>query len=336
MPDDLITKCPSRPVLAQPSPSWTLLLTDSGTCFKVDGDGLLLTHQLPDLDGCSAVAVDRTGTLFAGLYDGMIATLRDDEWAYHAADAAVLSLAATPWGLAIGDAVGTVAFRDPPGSVLASAVLGEPVVDLALFDEGIVALGARGGLWRLGLPQGGAVPVAPVTPSEALGRPVGLFDTGNPSTVGVFSAERMALFGSKAQSLKVGVRRFPDGIGAVVPFGRGKGASAANPPLGLLTDTGRVWFVDADLKSVAPIVLSDALGDVVGLARGPTDDLLAWTTGGTLVAIGRDRNSRTLATGDVALARTHPVADQPDGVAVVHWHPDRGVWVRLLPPEPAR
>ena len=97
------------------------------------------------------------------------------------------------------------------------------------------------------------MPVAPVIPSEALGRPVGLFDTGNPSTVGVFSAERMALFGSKAQSLKVGVRRFPDGIGAVVPFGRGKGASAANPPLGLLTDTGRVWFVDADLKAVSPL-----------------------------------------------------------------------------------
>ena len=155
MPDDLITKCPSRPVLAQPSPSWTLLLTDSGTCFKVDGDGLLLTHQLPDLDGCSAVAVDRTGTLFAGLYDGMIATLRDDEWAYHAADAAVLSLAATPWGLAIGDAVGTVAFRDPPGPVLASALLGEPVVDLASYStRGSLPSAPRGGLWRARLASG--------------------------------------------------------------------------------------------------------------------------------------------------------------------------------------
>jgi hypothetical protein len=336
MPDNLIKECQSRPVLAQPSPGWTFLLTDSGTCFKVDRDGPLLLHQLPDLDGCSSVAVDAAGKLFVGLYDGMMATLRDDEWAYHPADAAVLSLASTPWGLAIGDAAGSVTFRDPPGPVIASAVPGEPIVDLVVFDEGVVALGARGGLWRLGSPEGGTVSVAPLPPSEALGRPVGLFDTGNPSTVGVFSAERIALLGGKARSLKVGVRRFPQGIGAVVPFDRGSDGSSGNPPLGLLTDAGQVWSVDADLKTVAPIVLPEALGDAVGLAQGANEDLLAWTTGGALVAIGRDRSSRTLATGDVVLAYMDAVADQPDRIAVVHWHPERGVRVRLLRPEPAR
>ena len=124
-------RCPSRPVLAVAAQDWILLLTDSGAASASAVGKPLALQPLPDLDGCSAVAVDAAGRLFAGLYDGMIATPRDDEWAYHAADAAVLSLAATPWGLAIGDASGSVTFRDPPGPAIAKAVLGEAIVDLA-------------------------------------------------------------------------------------------------------------------------------------------------------------------------------------------------------------
>jgi hypothetical protein len=336
MPENWTTpclKCSSRPVLARPARGWTLLLTDSGACFKVVRDGALLLEPLADLDGWSAIAVDGSRRLVVGLYDGMVAVPRDDEWAYHPADAAVLSLASTPWGLAIGDAAGAVTFRDPPGPAVARAVLGEPIVDLAALDEEVVALGARGGLWRLGPPDGGGVPVAPVTPPEALGRPVGLFDAGSPSKAGVFGAERWALLASGARSFRVGIRRFPEGVRAVVPFGGG-GDARGDPPLGLLTDSGQVWVVESDLKTVAPVPLPEALGAAVGLASGSTEGLLAWTAGGTALALGRDRSLRPIASGDVALA--YAEADQPEHLAIVHWHPERGIQVRLLRPEPAR
>ncbi len=325
--------CPSRPVLARAVRGWTFLLTDSGACYRVDRAGPVTLERLAELDGCSAVAVDGAGKLFVGLFDGMVATLNDDEWAYHSADAPVLSLTATPWGLAIGDASGRVTFRDPPGPAIAIAVVGDPVVELASFAEGALALGAAGGLWRLSPPEGGTVSITTLPANDALGRPVGLFDTGDPSRAGVYSAERLAVLGRCARSFSVGIRRFPEGIAAVVPFGRSTGAPLGQP-LGLLTDAGRLWVVAADLKMVAPVVVPDALGSVIGIATGADQAILAWTSGGAAIAIGHDRLPRTLATEDVAIACAH--SDQPDRVTVVHWHPDRGVRARLLRPEPAR
>jgi hypothetical protein len=325
--------CPSRPVLAVAAQDGIILLTDSGACFWVSRGKPLSLKPLPDLDGCSALAVDSTGILHAGLYDGMIAVPRDDEWSYCPADAAVLSLAASRWGLAIGDAVGSVAYRNPPGPAFAKVALGEAVVELAATDDGVVALGARGGLWRLGEPQGGTISSAPISVNEALGRPVGLFDTGNPSKVGVFSGERLALLSHGTRHLKVGIRRFPDGIDKVVRFGP-KPGKTEDLPLGILTDAGQVWFVDADLKTVAPVLLPDESREVVGLALGPYGWLLAWTITGSLLAVSRDRTVRTLDTGDVTLAFADP--DLPVRVAVVHWRPERGVRVRRLRLEPAR
>ena len=325
--------CASRPVLARSARDGTLLLTDSGTCFRIERGETLALRPLPDLDGCSAVAVDEEGNLLIGLYDGMIATPRDDEWAYRAAEAPVLSLAPTPRGLAIGDASGSITVRDPSGHPIASASAGEPVVDLAAFDDGLIALGARGSLWRLRWADGDSLALSAVPSNEALGRPVSLFDTGDPSRVGVFSAERAAVLGRGARGPTVGVRRFPEGINAVSTFGRDGGA-AGSPPLALLTDAGRLWFVESDLKRVAPVVLPDEAGDVVGLAPAPNGALLAWTAGGMLLAVDRDLRARILASDDVALAYIDP--DRTDRVAVVQWRRDSGIKLRRLQPEYAR
>jgi hypothetical protein len=290
-------------------------------------------RPLPDLDGCSAVAVDPEGNLFVGLYDGMIATPRDDEWNYRAADAPVLCLAATARGLAVGDASGSITVRDASGQPIASIAAGEPVVDLAAHDDGLVALGARGSLWRLRWADGNAPVLVAVAANEALGRPVSLFDTGDPSRIGVFGPERVGILARGARGPTVGVRRFPEGIGAVSAFGREAGEEA-HPPLGLLTDEGRLWFVESDLKRVAPVVLVDEAGAVVGLAPGPGGELLAWTVDGTLFAVDRDRRARNLAGGDVALAYIDP--DRHDRVAAVHWSPDSGIRLRRLQPEYAR
>ncbi len=186
------TPCPSRPALALAARGSIFIATDSGACFRASRGKSFLIHRLPDLDGASAPAVDSSGTLWIGLFDGVIATPRDDEWAYHATDAVVLSLAATPWGLAVGDASGTVSLREPPAPPIAKVVLGEPVVELMPFDQGIVALGASGGLWRIEQPSG-VFSAAAISTHTALGRPVGLFSTGNGSKVGVFGPERLAL-----------------------------------------------------------------------------------------------------------------------------------------------
>lgn len=212
-------------------------------------------------------------------------------------------------------------------------MLGETIVDIAGFDEGLVALGARGGLWRLEQPQDGVVPSAIVRTNEALGRPVGLFSTANSSRVGVYSAERLALLGQGGHRLTVGIRRFPDGIDKVVPFGA-IGGSALDAPFGLLTDGGGVWFVSADLKTVSQVVLPGDLDDVVGLAPGPRGCLLAWTGGGSLVSIGRDRSVQTLAADDVVLALTE--AEQNEHVVVVHWVEQLRLKVSRLRPESTR
>jgi hypothetical protein len=308
-------------------------LTDSGACFRVERGEALAARPLPDLDGCSAVVVDPAGHLFAGLYDGMIATPRDDEWNYRAAEAPVLSLAATGRGLAVGDAAGSITIRDASGQPIASVAAGEPVVDLAAADDGLVAVGGRGSLLRVRWGGGDSMALTPVAANEALGRACGLFDAGDPSRVGVFGAERVGILARRARGPTVAVRRFPDGIGAVAAFGRDAG-EAGPRPLGLLTDAGRLWFIESDLKRVAPVVLGDEVVPVVGLAPGPGAGLLAWTADGRLLGIDRDRRVHDLAGVDVALAYVDP--DRLDRVVVVEWSPDSGVRLRRLQPEHAR
>jgi hypothetical protein len=328
----VLEDCPGRPALAIAAEGWVLLLTDSGNCFRVESTGDLAMRRLPDLEGCSAVDVDAAGRPCVGLYDGMIAIPRDDEWSYHAADAVVLSLASTPWGLAVGDASGSVTLRNPPGPAIARAMLGEAVVDLMAYDEGVVALGARGGLWRLSQPQAGAFSVASVSANEALGRPVGLFRTGIRSKFGVYSVERLALLSHGVGRMTVGIRRFADGINKVVPLGPLPG-KVEGLPLGLLTDAGQIWFVDADLKAVASVVLPGE-SKAVGLASGPPGFLLAWTGAGSVFSIGRDRMVQSLPAANTVLAFAGPL--QSDRVSVVQWQPKRGLSVSRFRPDSMR
>jgi hypothetical protein len=326
-------ECPSRPVLAQSALGWTLVLTDSGKCFRVDRGEPLAIDSLPDLEGCSSLAVDQAGTLFAGFYEGMIATLQDGEWAYQAADAPVLSLAATARGLAIGDARGAITFRDAADPTSRTIAAGEPVVEMIAADNEAVALGARGGLWRTSWTEGGGPSLIPVAPNEALGRPVGLFETGCQGKIGVFSAERCALLVQGHRSPMVGVRRFHDGINMVARFGSRAGTTD-DSPFGILTDRGQLWIASPDLKSAVAAVMPEESKEVVDLAPGPAGWLLAWSSAGALVAVGRDRGVRLLEAGHVALAYTEP--EFPGRIAAVRWQPGCGVQVRRLGLEPAR
>jgi hypothetical protein len=326
-------ECPSRPVLAQSALGWTLVLTDSGKCFRVDRGERLAIHSLPDLEGCSALAVDRAGTLFVGFYEGMIATLQEGEWAYQAADAPIMSLAATARGLAVGDARGAITFRDVTDPSSRTVAAGEPVVEMIAADNEVVALGARGALWRISWTEGGAPSLFPVALNEALGRPVGLFETGRPGKIGVFGAERCALLVQGLRSPTVGVRRFHDGINTIARFGSRAG-STDDPPLAVLTDRGQLWIASPDLKSAVAVVMPEESKEVVGLAPGPAGWLLAWSSSGALVAVGCDRGARLLETGHVALAYTEP--EFPGRIAAIRWQPGCGLQVRRLGLEPTR
>ena len=126
----------------------------------------------------------------------MIADSANDEWAYHATDAVVLCLAAgAPASRsAMPRALSPYATSRPRGH---EDRLGEAIVDLIAFDEGSWR-------WGRGAGSGGSkdgrwfVCSASAATNEALGRPVGLFSTGDLSTVGVFSAERLALWAAPA------------------------------------------------------------------------------------------------------------------------------------------
>ena len=108
----------------------------------------------------------------------------------------------------------------------------------------------------------------------------------------------------------------------------------ADSPLGLLTDAGEIWLVDAELKASSRVNLPGGANDVVGLAAGPPGSLLAWTAGGSLFSISSDLRVQTLATADVATALAGP--DSPDQVVVVFWVKKRTLKVSRFRPGSTR
>ena len=226
--------CRSRPVLVRSARDWTFLLTDAGPCYRLDRGDRLELEPLPDLDGCSAAVVDAEGTLVVGLYDAMVATLRGEEWEYRATDAPVLSLAATPQGVVVGDSAGTVTFCGPGGAALGAVTLGEPIVDLPRSTTASWPLARSAGSGGLeGSGNNSPRPIATPPRSSRPGRLVGLFETGNPG-------QRPGAFGARAWVVLIDGRGRADhrsargcsrkGSAAVVAFGRGTRRAGQEAP----------------------------------------------------------------------------------------------------------
>jgi TIR domain-containing protein len=317
--------CASRPALALATREGTFLLTESGACFRFDHDEPSDVQTLSVLESWSAAIIEPGGSLVVGLYGAMIAWFKDNDWVYRAADAAVLALATSPEGVVIGDAAGSIVFRDRRGEVSATATLGEPIVDLCAADQGVAALGGRGALARLAWPDEGSASVAPVAPAKGLGPVVGLFAAGHPGRFGAYSAERLATIDGVTGRVTIGDRSFPDGINVVVPLARG----GKRLTYGVVTDAGALWLVESDLKEARVVPLPGEPKEIAGICHAGAGGLLAWTTCGALYAVSRDRAVRKLPTTDVILA--FPGAEHSDRPSAVRWILNTGMQIVPVP-----
>jgi hypothetical protein len=320
--------CSSRPVLALPARQSTFVMTERGEWFRWDLADETGLERLPDLPDCSAATVDPNGTVVASLYSSMSAWFRGGAWEFHYLDAPVLSLAATPHGVAAGDSAGTVTLFRGAGGRLKDVPLGEPVVELCPYDQGLAALGARGALARLEWTEDGARMFEPVALPADFDRPVGLFGGGPAGRFGIFAADRVAVCDAGSGCVSAGGRAFPEGVRAAVFLGRGAAS------YGVLTDTGKLYLHDADLNTPRVIPLPGDTPEVAGVCRGAAGGLLAWTAGGSLFLVSRERTVRPLPAEDVVLA--HPDPEHPHQVLVVRWNRDKGVQVREIQSDTAR
>ncbi len=314
--------CQEKPVLLAPSPHGTLLASDSGECFLIGPSGLTASEPLRDLQGCAAVAVAPDGTLVAGRYTPMVACLSSAGWEFHTLTRApVLALAATPHGVAVGDAAGDVVlFR--AGREATAVSLGEPVLDLQPCAEGLAALGAGGALGYLVGVEEWDEGFQPVSLPLEFARPTGLFEVGKHARVGCLDGERLALVDLGSGKVIVGNRVFPAGIRQVVALKRRQAC------YGVLTDGGDLWLLEADLSSAQAVAFPGASQKVAGICRQPSGGVLAWTVEGSLFAINRENAVRKLAADNVVLA--HAEEDHPGRIHVVRWLPNLGAQVRLL------
>jgi hypothetical protein len=323
--------CPARPVLAVPGRELTLLLGETGQAFSLRRPGGEALEPLADLRACSCAA-ECDGELVVGSFDGMLAGSRDGSWEFRAADAPILALAPARPLVALGDAGGDVTFRDRRGDAVAVAHCGGAVVELCPFDGGVVALGDDGSLTRIATPERGeaeaVADAAGVPVPREFGRPAGLFGFPSSPRVGVFSADRVGLLDGLTRRFTTGQAVVADGIRSALPLARNTG------PFGVLTDAGALFLLENDLKATRPVNLLGEAREVAGIGRAPGGWLLAWTVGGTLFAVSRDRAIRKLAAEGVALAFADP--EQPDQLTAVRWDVHKGVQFQPLRPELAR
>jgi hypothetical protein len=327
--DALWCPCRGRPILVCPSAHGTLLASDADECFLLGGAGSGGREPLPDLRGCAMAAVGGDGTLVAGRYSPMLARLGPGGWEFRAVGAApVLALAATPHGLAVGDADGNVILLPDAGGPQETVRLGEPVIDLCPHQGGLAALGAGGLLGRLGWADGWETAFEPVRLPEAFGRPTELFPLGKQGRVGLVGADQLAVLDVAGGAVKVAPRAHAAGLRQVVYLERKPAA------YGILTDAGELSLLEADLETARPLPLPGETQEVGGLARSPAGGLLAWTADGLLFAISREGAVRRLVAERVVLA--HAEAGAPGQVLVVTWAPREGARLRQLHTDGAR
>ena len=230
--------------------------------------------------------------------------------------------------MAVGDAAGDVVLYPGAGGRFDTVKFGEAVVDLCAYENGLAALGVGGAVGRLGCTEEWDKAFEPVVLPEAFHRPAGLFALGKQSRVGCFDAERIATLDAGTGRVTVGGFAFTAGVRQVVYLERRPAA------YGVLTDAGELFLLEADLKTARSVPLPGSSQEVAGVCRNASGGLLAWTTGGSLFSISRERAVRKLAAEGVVLA--HAEAEHPGQVLVVRWSADEGAHVQLIRTELVR
>jgi hypothetical protein len=320
--------CRGRPFIVLPSPHGTFLATDADECFLLDPNSEGQQEALSDLQGCSSAVVGPDGTIMVGRYSPMVASCSSAGWEYRSLSTApLLTLASTPNGVAIGDAAGNVTLFPGSGGRTETVKFGEPVVDLCPFENGLAALGAGGSIGSLGWADEWDK-IFDTLKISNFDRPTELFSLGKQARVGLIAVDRLGVLDIASGRVTSGSRTFAAGIRQVVYLERKPGA------YGVLTDAGELFLLDADLNLALPVPLPGEIQEVNGICRSPTGGLLAWTPGGVLFSINRERAVRKLASDRIVLALCELAT--PNQIVVVRWAPNQGAQVQVLHTDAAR
>ena len=320
-PDQIFKPNSCRPVLALPTGDSTVVMTDGEVCFRIGPGGNI--SPIEPLRAW-AVATVSEGTVAATLYNRMFVRLCSKEWEYRSLEAQPLTVSGGPQGAVVGDANGAATLFSGLDSRPRLISFGQPIIELFAFDGGVFAIGAEGQLGAAFWDAAGNG-FEPVVLPKHFQRPVGFFPTHDPSRVGFWSPLMLAVLETESRKMKIESVTFPDGIRNVVALGRHPGSFL------VLTDTGRLHYLEPSLDFTYSILIPIEPSEVTGICRMGTNGALAWTIGGALFFVARDRTVRKIATEHVALACPDPIVTGQ--VLAVCWSEDQGTQVQLIRPE---
>jgi len=287
---------------------WTYVATEFGEWVGVAPDGTL-HPPLPRLAVHSTAAIGARGELLVGMFEPMIARLRDGRWEYLPQEAPVLAFAATHEGQFAGTAAGGLARIDavPAATVLRCR---DPIVELAPFGGGLLVLGSRGMCGRVAAPTSPERALAWIDTGD-LGRAVGCFEALERDQVGVHGATRVGVLDARTDALSLYQRTFDEGIARVVFLGAGTW------PYALVTDQGHLVMLDAGLAGARTVRFPDD-APVRGCAGLPWNGgAAAWTQAGELYLVSAAKGVERVAGEGVRLA--FPAQEEESLLHVVRW-----------------
>jgi hypothetical protein len=317
----IVLPCSGRPVRCVVGKEWTFIVTDHEEWIGIGADGNL-HPALPRLSEHAGVAFGSNHELLVGMYEPLMARLRNGRWEYLPQEAPVLCFANGPEGDILGNAAGGLVAID--ASPLTTVRVRDPVIQLEAFEDGLIVLGSRGSFGRLSWPLNHQDSLRWINADE-LGRPVGLFSAVEYNQVGLYSATRIGVLNAMTEELRVYDRHIEDGIREVTFLG------ARSQPYAVLTDAGGLWLVDAGLGNARAIRLPrDGFVRGCTAAERPTE-FYVWTNGGELYAVYSRGGFELIAADGVVLA--YCPSPSLNALHLVRWQQETGATLELLPLE---
>jgi hypothetical protein len=299
---------------------WNFLVTDQQEWLGLRADG----EQHDPFAGLAehaAVTLGASGRLLVGLYSSQVARLGENDWEYLAQEAPVLSLCACPNGDLAGTAAGSVVLLESGGKSSPLFHMRDPVIALASFESGVVALGSRGIFGRISWPPNKEGNSLAWIETGALGRPAGFFTAIEQDHIGIYSPTRIGILQPTTGCLILCSHVFDEAIREIVFFG------AQRWCYGVLTDAGNLMLVDNAMVKTLPVRFPGS-ARVVGCAPGGWNGIsTAWTADGSVYRLASDGTPTRIAECDAVLAYSPPGEDRT--VHVVRWTTSDGASVEI-------
>ena len=315
--DGLRLPCEGKPIDCFVGEDWTFLVTGLDEWVGIRGDEF--HAPVPRLSSYIACMIADGDMPLVGMCDPMIARLQGGSWEYQHLSAPALSFCAGPDGEYAGTAAGAIIQLDGSGSQQLCQ-LRDPVIGLASYEGGLVALGAQGMFGRLPLSAGADLQWLE---SGSVGRPVGFFRTAETDLVGIFGLTRLGAVNPATKAVIDCPCVFEQGIQDVGFLGPQRW------PYAVLTDHGEVVLVDAALANAKIVQLPAGAVAIGCCGTGGRGVAAVWTQEGALYLIASpDLPAECVADGGVALA--YPTTGERRGLAAVLWDEARGASLKMV------